>query len=112
MSIISANGSNSQLLARDFGEFLNQLPPGFTFSLWYVQGGMRFTRQGIPNYQEYADELNLARELGFIVDDGEDTGLTNSEWQEGYPPHLRAGLQFKRTRLKIKPAQMMRRRTD
>jgi hypothetical protein len=101
MRIIPADKTNSQLLPRDFAAFLNELPRGFTFNLWSLQGALRFSREGIPNHQSYRPELSTAVQLGLITPAGEDVQMTSSEWERGYPAELHAGQQFKRTAPKI-----------
>lgn len=58
---------------------------------------MRFTREGIPNYQSYEPELRTAQQLGLIEPADEDVKWSEREWRNGYPHHLHAGSQFKRT---------------
>jgi hypothetical protein len=102
MSIIAApNTSGSQLLPRDFAQLLSELPSDFEFNLYYLQGALRFTREGIPNHQSYERELKTAQQLGLIEPAGEDVSWSEDEWQRGYPRELHAGQQFKRTTLKI-----------
>jgi hypothetical protein len=95
--ILSQHDTNVNSLPRDFAEFLSELPRGFTFNLWNVQGALRFTRQGVPNEQSYEHELETAQQLGLIEPAGEDLKWTEREWSNGYPRELRAGIQFKRT---------------
>ena len=99
--IISHHDTKVNSLPRDFAEFLSGLPRGFVFSLWNVQGALRFTRTGIPNEQSYAPELHAAQQLGLIEPTDEDLEMTASEWERGYPRELHAGAQFRRTARKI-----------
>jgi hypothetical protein len=84
-------------LPPDFVSFLNEFPAGSKFNLWNVQGAMRFTREGIPDHQSYEPELQTAQKLGLIEPADEDVKWSEREWDNGYPRHLHAGSQFKRT---------------
>lgn len=98
MSIVAANASSCQSLPRDFAEFLNEFPSGAVFNLYWLQGGLRFTRHDrAPNCQTFEPELNAAQQLGLIEPAGEDVRLSKNQWEAGYPRHIRAGVEFRRT---------------
>jgi hypothetical protein len=100
MRIIPAKNNGQTTLPSDFVSFLSEYPAGSTFSLWNLQGALRFTRHDHPpNWQTFEPELTAAQRLGLIEPAGEDVKWTEREWQSGYPPEIRAGggIQYRRT---------------
>ena len=66
MRIIHHQRHSQLALPRDFAAFLNEIPNNFEFTLDFLQGALRFTRDGIPTAETFESELKSAQELGLI----------------------------------------------
>ena len=58
--------SKTHRVAREFCEFLYAVPVNRTFTLWNLQGALRFANSGVPAQQSYAEHLRMATESRFI----------------------------------------------
>jgi hypothetical protein len=55
-----------KMVARAFCEFLYEVPVGTTFTLWNLQGALRFANRAVPATQGYAEHLRIATEAGYV----------------------------------------------
>ena len=95
---ILPDNSNSQLaLPLDFAALLNEIPENFEFTLDFLQGALRFTREGIPAAQTFKRELKTAQKLGLICETAEDHAFTARCRQE-YGRNLRYGATYSKER--------------
>jgi hypothetical protein len=93
MRIIQHESVSQLALPPDFAAFLNEIPAGFDFNLWNLQGAMRFTREGVSAAQTFERELKSAQELGLIRETAEDRAFTDRCRNE-YGSGLRYGATY------------------
>ena len=77
--------------ARAFCGFLWEVPRGFTFNLWNLQGVLRFANRGTtPDEEDYSEPLWIAIEEGWI----KSTEQPDTYERTGHPPsaYARYGL--------------------
>jgi hypothetical protein len=86
-------------IAREFCNFLYEVPKNEAFTLWNLQGALRFVNRGIPSQQKYVDYLRIAIEAGWIEAVGkEDTYRRIRYARSG---HGRAELQVLKERFRF-----------
>jgi hypothetical protein len=93
MRIIQHESVSQLALPPDFAAFLNEIPAGFDFNLWNLQGAMRFTREGVSAAQTFERELKSAQELRLIRETAEDRAFTDRCRKE-YGSSLRYGATY------------------
>ncbi len=63
-------------IARNFCDFVYEVPVTMTFTLWNLQGALRAVNPGVPEAQTYADHLRFAAKEGWIKEVSGEPGNT------------------------------------